>query len=220
MTGRYPLHVDEWLGVLEVAKKYFVDIAIQQSRAALTSTEARALLSPCSHLRIVWEFGLDDLYDEMVDSVLSIRPFPTFSLNDILDLEPELFTATQTIYQQASLARLRLISFVPDVQHSSAVCSGTHANRACELHWREAYGSFTRLLGHTEKYLSGRAVLEKMTRGQFLNMNDTCKAEMIDYIRPGFLKEEEIFREGKARLLNILSLSRPKTPRRSFVILQ
>lgn len=213
---RHPLTVDEWLGILEVSKKYIVEVGTQQALDAITSDATKSILSPCAQLQIVWEFQLEHLYEDAVRVVLNIRPFPQFSENDNVDLGTPLFTALLNIYFEASRARLRLISFIPSLKHNEASCNGRKDQLACENHWANAYGSYTRLLGNTDRYYSSMSVLDKMVHGQFLDVNDICKADMMDYIRAGFQREEQIFEHGRARILDLIRSTRPLAPRRKF----
>jgi hypothetical protein len=216
MQFRYPLSIDDWLGVLEIAQKYLIDIAIQQAVDAPTSPRAQAELSPGAQLRICWEFNLSNLYDRAITEVLNVRPFPGCSVNDYHDLGPELATQVQEIYRQASTARLMLITYIPPFQHSQVDCSGPDTQRQCEFNWREAYGAFTRFLCHTERFYSGRAVLDKFARENIQGMNPICKSEMVEKMRGAFLKEEVIFAEGKATILLFLQGNCPSTLRRRF----
>jgi hypothetical protein len=138
------------LGILEVAQKFELDIAIKQAMNFLSSTEVQNLLSPCARLRIAWEFQLEAFYDEAVHAVLNIRPFTSFTFNDIIDLESQLLSEILQIYHDAATTHLKLLGYLPNLIHVQTVCTSKQAQHACELHWREAYSSYIHLLGNTE----------------------------------------------------------------------
>lgn len=133
-----------------------------------------------------------------------------------LSLEGHLAAEIQKIYHEAATARARLIGFVPNVKHNQTVCIGTKNQQRCELNWQEAYGTYTRLLCHTERFYSARSVLDKISREEIKDMNEICQADMVEMMRNAFLREEDIFIQGKASLLNLLHSIHPCNPRRAF----
>jgi hypothetical protein len=212
----WPLTLDEWLGVLELGQKYLVDVAVMQAREKLTSAEALKELSIAAQLRIVWEFRLEDLYETLVEAILAIRPFPCFDARALMDLEPVLMAEINKIYHQARQVRDRLVAFVPELRHDDTFCIGSSTRDKCGLNWREVYCTYTRLLCHTTRGYSARSLLGKISREPVAGMDPFCKEHMVQYMNDGFAKEDEVFAEGKATLLQLLKSTRPLLPHRSF----
>jgi hypothetical protein len=218
MNGvRFPLSIDDWLGVLEIGKKYTVDSAIKEAYHHLTHKDIWDTLSPGALFRIVWEFQMEDLYEDATTKLLAIRPFPRLDKIDLLDLEEDIHFKAQEIFEEAKLARSRLVSYVPDFRHSRHGCM-TIGSKTCQRYWREAYTTYTRLLAETDNHYSSSCVLDKLTTQVIQGMNPLCQDHMMDYIRPGFLREGAILEVGKSSLMTLLRHSRPTKPRRRFTI--
>ena len=193
-----------------------MDFAVTEAMFHLNSAETKALLSPSARLRIVWEFELEDLYEEAVIAMLSIRPFPKLRGLELDDLERDVFFKVQDTYNRVEMFQSRLISYVPDFLHSpDADCSG-NAKMACQINWREAYGSYSRLLAQTDNYYSSATVLDRLRRADIQGMNLLCQAHMMDYLEGGFLKEVVVFETAKDSLVAMLRATGPKQAWRKF----
>lgn len=69
---RFPLSVDQWLGVLAISQKYVVEIGVREARAALKAVEDRDELSPAARIRIGWQFGLRDFLDMSAEAAAEL----------------------------------------------------------------------------------------------------------------------------------------------------
>jgi hypothetical protein len=210
------LTLDDWLGVLQISQKYCVDAGVIRAKDQITSSEMSGQLSPAANTHIAWEFNMEDIYEEHVNALVGIRPFPCWNLDDFMDIGNRVMQQVQEVYHRVRVNREQLISYIPPFRHNTEYCSAIAAQQECAMNWREVYATLTRLLSHTERFYSGRELLERLSRQTVDGMNENCKEGMIEYITQGFLREEDTFREGKQTILHMLRFSRPETRLRKF----
>lgn len=61
--------MSEWIGVLTISSKYFIKKGVQEVVEKLRKPPDDIPLDPYYKLRVAWEFGLDNLYDEILNEV-------------------------------------------------------------------------------------------------------------------------------------------------------
>lgn len=204
------MELQDWIGVLAISSKYCIQAGIEQSLSALMKPSGTLRFEPCFKLRLAWEYMIEDWYEECLLDILALPPME-LRVDDMNDVEAEVFAALLATRTRVARHPLELIPFIPDAAHD---LSCTDRGR-CSRDWTSAYSHAMLYFAHTRRFYTGREVFDKLKKIEPPVIYEDCRRLSIQEVEnKGVLwKEETFIRAGTENIKKLLKSARPKSAR-------